>query len=197
MGKTNTLSRSDSGDVTQLLKAIESGDPWAAEELLPLVYEELRRLAARKMAQEAAGHTLHPTDLVHEAYLRLVRGGDAGGWENRGHFYAAAAEAMRRILIEAARRKASRKRGGGRKRVELPRELADRPSLALDELLALDEALERLESEDPQSFRLVMLRYFGGLTVAQTASALGLSSRTVKRHWAFARAWLQREMERP
>ncbi len=196
MGKTNTLSRSDSGDVTQLLAAIESGDPWAAEELLPLVYGELRRLAARKMAREAAWHTLHPTDLVHEAYLRLVRGGEAGGWASRGHFYAAAAEAMRRILIEAARRKASLKRGGGRRKVALPSELADRPSSALDDLLALDEALERLEREDPESFRLVMLRYFGGLTVSQTAEVLGLSTRTVKRHWSFARAWLQRELER-
>ncbi len=197
-------------DITRVLEAIERGESLASEQLLPLVYDELRRLAARKMAEEARDHTLQPTALVHEAYLRLVGdrtlrdGTDPNGsqppdsapkWQSRGHFYAAAAEAMRRILIEAARRKASLKRGHGRLRVEFSDDIAEHESASADSLLALDEALQKLEAEDPESFQIVMLRYFGGLTVAETAAALGVSPRTAKRHWSFARAWLQREID--
>jgi RNA polymerase sigma factor (TIGR02999 family) len=184
-------------DVTLILSRIESGDPLAADQLLPLVYDELRRLAGQKMAQEAVQHTLQPTALVHEAYLRLVGNGSGRSWDNRGHFYAAAAEAMRRILIEAARRKSSLKRGGDRRRTELPDEIAAEVTADSDNLLALDDALRKLETEDPAVYRLVMLRYFGGLTVEEAAASLGISERTAKRNWSFARAWLQREIERP
>ena len=178
-------------DVTQLLGAIERGDPAAAEQLLPLLYDELRRLAAAQMAREKPGQTLDATALVHEAYLRLV--GDQH-FENRRHFFAAAAEAMRRILVENARRKARRKHGGDRQRQELHPDLA--VAAATDEeVLALDAALAKLAELDPIKVRLVELRYFAGLTGDQAAKALGISPSTADRHWVFARAWLRREME--
>jgi RNA polymerase sigma factor (TIGR02999 family) len=182
-------------DVTQILNAIEQGDAHAAEQLLPLVYDELRRLAARKLAQEKPGQTLDATALVHEAYLRLVAspGGQSAEAEprlyrDRSHFFAAAAIAMRRILIEQARRKQTEKRGGGCRRQLLGDLAAPRPD---DELLALDEALDRLAEEDPSKARLVELRYFAGLTSDQAADVLGISPSTADRHWAYARAWLQ------
>lgn len=179
-------------DVTRILSAIQAGDRHASAELLPLVYDELRKLAAARMAAEPAGHTLQPTALVHEAYLRLVGGGDAG-WDSRGHFFAAAAEAMRRIVVEAARRKNRVKHGGGRDRVEV--ELADLPTRRPpDELIALDEALAGLERVDPVKARLVTLRYFAGLTIEQAADSLGISRVTAHRYWTFARAWLHRHM---
>lgn len=180
--------------VTRAVEAVSRGEPMASDRLLTLVYDQLRQLAAKKMAQERAEHTLQPTALVHEAYLRLIGDGPHQGWESRGHFYAAAAEAMRRILIEAARRKASLKRGGGRVSVEFTEVVAPGEPISSDALLALDSALEKLEVEDPDVFKLVMLRYFGGLSVEKTALALDVSPRTVKRHWSFARAWLQREI---
>jgi RNA polymerase sigma factor (TIGR02999 family) len=177
-------------DVTRILSAIEQGDPHAAEQLLPLVYAELRKLAAAKLAQEKPGQTLQPTALVHEAYLRLV--GDQH-FDNRGHFFAAAAEAMRRIVVETARRKKRAKHGGGRERVEV--ELDDLPTrLPPEELLALDEALGRLEQLDPVKARLVNLRYFAGMTIEQAASALNISRVTAHRYWTFARAWLHQQM---
>lgn len=184
-------------DVTQVLHAIERGDRQAASQLLPLVYDELRRLAAQKLAHEPTGQTLAPTALVHEAYLRLVpvRGEGGQQWDSRGHFFAAAAEAMRRILVESARRKQSAKRGG-----DLAREPFDEADIAVPELredlLALDEALTRLATSDPQAAQLVELRYFGGLTLAQTAEMLGISARSADRLWAYARAWLHREIEK-
>jgi RNA polymerase sigma factor (TIGR02999 family) len=184
-------------DVTRILAAIDTGDPAAAAQLLPLVYDELRKLAAARMAQEPAGHTLQPTALVHEAYLRLV-GGEDRGWDSRGHFFAAAAEAMRRIVVETARRKKRLKHGGGRKRVDV--ELADLPTrLPPEDLLALDAALGRLEQTDPVKARLVTLRYFAGMTIEQAAEALGISRVTAHRYWTFARAWLHQQMtaERP
>ncbi|MEW4453719.1 ECF-type sigma factor [Bremerella sp. JC817] len=181
-------------DVTQILGALERGDAHASEQLLPLVYEELRKLASAKMVQEVVDHTLQPTALVHEAYLRLV--GNGGSWENRGHFFAAAAEAMRRILIEEARRRASLKHGGEHTIVELPDDLISADRNDNDSLLALDEALTKLQASDPESYRLVMLRYFSGLTVEEAAQSMGISGRTAKRYWSFARAWLQREIER-
>jgi RNA polymerase sigma factor (TIGR02999 family) len=179
-------------DVTQILNAIEQGDPKAAaEQLLPLVYDELRKLAAARMAAEAPGHTLDATALVHEAYARLVGGEQPQDWDGRGHFFAAAAEAMRRILVEAARRKGRARHGGGRRRVEL----TDIPAAIPDEdLLALDEALTRLAARDPVRADLVKLRYFAGLTVPRAADALGISVATAERHWAFARAWLFAEL---
>jgi RNA polymerase sigma factor (TIGR02999 family) len=177
-------------DVTQLLEAAAAGDPRAAADLLPLVYDELRKLAAARMAGEASGHTLQATALVHEAYLRLVGPADAARWENRGHFFAAAAEAMRRILIEAARRKGRVRHGGGRARVDLDHAAAVSDDGGADDLRALDEALGRLEAGHPEAAAVVKLRYFAGLTAAQAAAALGLSRRTADRHWAFARAWL-------
>jgi RNA polymerase sigma factor (TIGR02999 family) len=180
-------------DVTRLLDAAAAGDPAAAAELLPLVYDELRRLAAARLAAERPGHTLQPTALVHEAYLRLVGGEQPQDWNGRGHFFAAAAEAMRRILVDQARRKLADKHGGGRPRVGLTDDLAapgDRP----DDLVALDEALERLGRHDPDAARLVTLRYFGGLSHQDAAAALGLSRGAADRLWALARAWLFRQL---
>ena len=179
-------------EVTRILSAIEQGDPSAAAELLPLVYDELRKLAAARMAAEPAGQTLQPTALVHEAYLRLV-GGEEQAWDSRGHFFAAAAEAMRRIVVEAARRKSRVRHGGGRERVEV--ELADLPTrLPPDDILALDDALARLERLDPVKARLVTLRYFAGMTIEQAAAALNISRVTAHRYWTFARAWLHQQM---
>ena len=177
-------------EVTRILSAIEQGDPHAAEQLLPLVYDELRKLAAQRLANEKPGQTLQATALVHEAYLRLV--GDQQ-FDNRGHFFAAAAEAMRRIVVETARRKKRDKHGGGRERVDI--ELADLPTrLPPDDLLALDEALGRLEQLDPVKARLVTLRYFSGMTIEQAAAALSISRVTAHRYWTFARAWLHQAM---
>ena len=177
-------------EVTHILSAIERGDPHAASQLLPLVYDELRQLAAAQMAHEKPGQTLDATALVHEAYLRLV---GEQRFDNRRHFFAAAAEAMRRILVEHARRKGRGKRGGGRQRIDLGAvQLAiDMPA---DHLLALDEALTRLGQRDPQTAQLVQLHCFAGLSIARAAQTLGLSSRTAYRDWAFAQAWLYREI---
>ena len=179
--------------VTQILEAIEQGNPRAAEELLPLVYEELRKLAAQKLAQEAPGQTLQATALVHEAYLRLV-GSDADRrWDSRGHFFAAAAEAMRRILVDNARRKRAEVHGGGRQRLDLAEH--DRAALGPDpDLLALDEALTTLAEEDPVAARVVELRYFAGLTGDQAAAVLGISPSSADRQWTYTRAWLRREL---
>ncbi len=184
-------------DITQYLSAIEAGDPHAASKLLPLVYDELRKLASMRLANERPGQTLQATALVHEAYLRLLGpAGETLDWANRGHFFAAAAEAMRRILIDNVRRKDAVKHGGGLDRVELPREIVGEADSVLDhELIALDEALARLAEQDPVKARLVELRYFGGLSGDQAAKALGISPKTADRHWAFARAWLRREMD--
>ena len=180
-------------EVTRILSAIEQGDPHASEQLLPLVYDELRRLAAEKMAQERPGQTLQATALVHEAYLRLVAGEQGQHWNSRGHFFAAAAEAMRRIMIGNARRKHAQKRGGQAKRVDLDAiELADGP--ANDKLLALEDALIRLADKDPVKGELVKLRYFAGLTTAEAAAILDISTATADRYWAYARAWLQNEI---
>jgi RNA polymerase sigma factor (TIGR02999 family) len=179
-------------DVTRLLDAAAAGDPKAAHQLLPLVYAELRELAAVRMAAEPAGHTLQPTALVHEAYLRLVGGGQ--GWDGRGHFFAAAAEAMRRILIESARRKSADKAGRGWERQELiDAELA--VDTTGDDLFAVDEALTRLAAEDPRAARLVELRFFLGMTLEEAAAHLGLQVRTASRDWAYARAWLRRALD--
>jgi RNA polymerase sigma factor (TIGR02999 family) len=179
-------------NVTQILTAIERGDTKAADKLLPLVYEELRRLAAHKMSHEPPGQTLQATALVHEAYIRLV-GSEARNWNSRTHFFAAAAEAMRRILIDNARRKQRLKRGGGQDKVDLDgAELAiEAPS---DDLIALDEALAKLASTDKVKADLVKLRYFAGLTLEQAAGILGLSQTTAKRQWTYARAWLYRQI---
>lgn len=179
-------------NVTQILTAIEQGDAKAADELLPLVYEELRRLAAHKMSHELPGQTLQATALVHEAYIRLV-GSEARNWNSRTHFFAAAAEAMRRILIDNARCKQRLKRGGGQDKVDLDSaELAiEAPS---DDLIALDEALAKLASTDKVKADLVKLRYFAGLTLEQAAEILGLSQTTAKRQWTYARAWLYRQI---
>src|SRR5262245_3171029 len=174
-------------DVTGILSAIEQGDPSAAEQLLPLVYDELRRLAAQRLAQEKPGQTLQATALVHEAYLRLVDVEQAQSWNSRGHFFAAAAEAMRRILVDQARRKRSQRHGGMHGRCELRDD--DRVEIPVDdELLDLDEALAKFASADPQAAELVKLRVFAGMTVEEVAQAQGLSARTVKRNWAYARA---------
>jgi RNA polymerase sigma factor (TIGR02999 family) len=175
-------------EVTQILNAIEQGDPHAAEQLLPLVYDELRKLAAQKLAHEKPGQTLEATALVHEAYLRLVGAAEPRAYRDRRHFFAAAASAMRRILIDQARRKQTEKHGGGRRRQELPDLAAPQPD---HELLVLNDALEQLATEDPVKARLVELRYFAGLTNNQAADALGISPSTAERHWAYARAWLQ------
>ena len=182
-------------DVTTILSAIEQGDPSAAEQLLPLVYDELRKLAAQKLAHEKPGQTLQATALVHEAYVRLVGSGPAReGWSGRNHFFAAAAEAMRRILVENARRKGSQKRGGDRGRPDIDVSELAAPELRED-LLALDEALDRLAVADPEAARLVQLRYFAGLTLAEAAQVLGVSARTADRLWVYARTWLYQALE--
>src|SRR3990172_6246663 len=182
-------------DVTRILSQIERGDPSAVEQLLPLVYDELRKLAAAKLAHEKPGQTLQATALVHEAYLRLVGSplqDSTPRWNSRGHFFAAAGEAMRRILIVNARRRCAEKRGGGRERIKLDPALL--PAADRDErLLALDEALTRLEQQHPDKARLVKLRFFAGLTIAEAAAAMGISDTTADRYWAYARAWIQRE----
>ena len=180
-------------DVTRILVAIEQGDAKAADELLPLVYEELRRLAAQKMSQELPGQTLQATALVHEAYIRLV-GAENQNWSSRGHFFAAAAEAMRRILIENARRKQRYKRGGNHHRLDWDQAdtVAEHPS---NDLLALDEALTKLAKEDVVKANLVKLRYFVGLTIEQAAEVLGISRATAARYWSYVRAWLFHELD--
>ena len=180
-------------DITRIICSIEQGDPEAASQLLPLVYDELRRLAARKMAVEQPGQTFQATDLVHEAYLRLVGGGEPGHWDRRGHFFAAAATAMRRILIERARRKRRQIHGGGRNRLELHGDLVASPEPDR-EVLALDAALAKLSEHDPAKARLVELRYFAGFRGEEAAKILGISGKTADRHWVYARAWLRREM---
>jgi len=182
-------------EATRILSAIEQGDPSAAAQLLPLVYDELRRLAAQQLAQEKPGQTLQPTALVHEAYLRLVAVEQAQHFNSRRHFFAAAAEAMRRILVDNARKKQAQKRGGGRRRVDLD-EVKDVALAAPEALLCLDEALERLSGHDPDAGRLVGLLYFAGLSVEQAGEALGLSRAAAYRHWAFARAWLRCHLAR-
>jgi RNA polymerase sigma factor (TIGR02999 family) len=180
-------------DVTQILSRIEHGDPAAAERLLPLVYDELRKLAAAKLDNEKPGQTLQATALVHEAYLRLVDVDKVQEWNSRGHFFMAAAEAMRRILIESARRKQQVGRGGDQRRIPIDNveAVADTPS---EELLALDESLRRLEEQDPSTAQLVKLRYFAGMTMPQAADALGMSLRTAERNWTYARSWLHRDV---
>jgi RNA polymerase sigma factor (TIGR02999 family) len=180
-------------EVTRILSAIEQGDPSAAGQLLPLVYEELRRLAAQHLAQEKPGQTLQATALVHEAYLRLVGKGEEPHWDGRRHFFAAAAEAMRRILVENARRKQTHKHGGGRQRRDLDGEALVAPEQDVD-VLALDAALNRLAEQDPLKARLVELRYFAGLTGDQAAAALGMSASSADRLWVYTRAWLRREL---
>ena len=180
-------------DVTRILSAIEQGDPNAASQLMPLVYDELRRLAAERLGHEKPGQTLQATALVHEAYLRLVDVEQAQRWNSRGHFFAAAAEAMRRILIENARRKHSQRRGGRHARCELRDD--DRVEIPVgDELIDLDEALTKLASADPKAAELVKLRVFAGMTVEEVAQVQGVSARTVKRNWVYARAWLGRQL---
>ena len=182
-------------EVTRILDAINAGEPHAAGELLPLVYKELRRLAAQKLAHEKPGQTLDATALVHEAYLRLVDVEKAQHWNSRAHFFAAAAEAMRRILVENARRKKRIKHGGDLVRAEI--ELASLPTrISSDELVALDEALEKLKQHDPAKAELVSLRYFGGMTIEQAAEVLDISRVTAHRHWTYARAWLHQQMTR-
>jgi RNA polymerase sigma factor (TIGR02999 family) len=188
-------------DVTRILSAIEQGDPHAAEELLPLVYDELRKLAARRLAQEKPGQTLQATALVHEAYLRLVgaqfdpNAQAQAHWDGRGHFFAAAAEAMRRILVDSARRKGRPKHGGDRRRVDLDEALAisDPPQ----DLTALDQALTRLAHEEPRKAELVKLRFFAGLTIPEAAKILGISTATAERYWSYARVWLYAELHDP
>ena len=179
-------------DVTRILSAIEQGDPSAAEQLLPLVYDELRQLAAQKLAHEQPGQTLQATALVHEAYLRLVGGETPQRWDGRGHFFAAAAEAMRRILVDQARRRQAAKRGGLQKRVEMPESRLAAP-MPDDELLALHEALEQLASIDSAAADLVRLRFFAGLKTTEAAEALGISVRSAHDLWAYARSWLRRK----
>jgi RNA polymerase sigma factor (TIGR02999 family) len=180
-------------DVTRILSAIERGDPLASEQLLPLVYDELRKLAAARLAREMPGQTLDATALVHEAYVRLVDVDEAQRWDSRGHFFAAAAEAMRRILVDHAREKGSAKRGGSLKRVDI-----DAVNVATtatpDQLLAIDDALAKLAREDLSAAKLVELRYFAGLTVDEAGKALGMSTATAYRHWNYARAWLHGEL---
>ena len=182
-------------DVTRILSAIERGDPHASEQLLPLVYDELRKLAAAKLAQEKSGQTLEATALVHEAYLRLVGESEPGDWNGRGHFFAASAEAMRRILVENARRRKSVKAGGPWQRQELI-DAALAVDSTGDDLFAVDEALSRLAEAHPRAARLVHLRFFLGQTIEEAAAHLGLDERTAYRDWAYARAWLRRELDR-
>ena len=180
-------------DVTRILNAIEDGDPHAAEQLLPLVYDALRKLAAEKMHQENPGQTLQATALVHEPYMRLVGEGEKQQWDGRGHFFPAAAEAMRRILVENARRKSGVKHGGQLERLDI--EIADLPtSKAPDELIALNEALEKLELQAPVKARLVTLRYFGGMTIEQASEVLGISRITAHRYWTYAKAFLHQQI---
>lgn len=182
-------------DVTHILSQIEGGDPSAADQLLPLVYNELRKLAAQRLAHEKPGQTLDATGLVHEAYLRIVDVDKVDHWNSRGHFFAAAAEAMRRIMIDQARKKQSQKHGGGRQRLPIDKVDigGDEPSF---DLIALNEALDRFERTDDVAAQLVKLRYFAGLTIPQTAEALGISSTTADRYWAYARAWLHAELKK-
>jgi RNA polymerase sigma factor (TIGR02999 family) len=184
-------------DVTRILSAIEQGDPLAAGRLLPLVYDELRKLAAQKLSHEKPGHTLQATALVHEAYLRLVAGGEGDRWESRAHFLAASAEAMRRILVDNARRKGAAKHGGGRGRLDAAEIsiAAPAPDVDFEDLLDLDAALTRLAAEDAGKAQLVQLRYFAGLSLDDAARVMGISPATANRRWAFARAWLLRAME--
>jgi RNA polymerase sigma factor (TIGR02999 family) len=182
-------------DVTRILSAIEQGDPHAAGRLLPLIYDELRKLAAQRLANEKPGQTLQATALVHEAYLRLVDVDQAQQWNSRGHFFAAAAEAMRRILVDQARRKQAEKHGGARLRVDLPDDVAA-PDAQSDDLVALDEALSRLENHDPDAAQLVKLRYFAGLSHRDAAEALGISRGAADRLWALGRAWLFRQLSK-
>src|SRR5262245_10024624 len=183
-------------DVTRILSAIEAGDPRAAEQLLPLVYDELRQLAAARMAEERVDHTLQPTALVHEAYLRLVEGAPNAGWDSRGHFFAAAAEAMRRILVDAARTRGARKRGGAWKRIDL-NHVDPVGQAAPDDLLELDDTLDKLARQDPRAAQLLKLRFFAGLSIEQAGESLGLSRTTAYERWAFARAWLYNELKNP
>ncbi|MGO8747281.1 MAG: ECF-type sigma factor [Thermoguttaceae bacterium] len=180
-------------EVTRILNRIDAGDPHAAAQLLPLVYDELRLLAAQRLAQEKPGQTLEATALVHEAYLRLVGDGPGQHWNHRGHFFAAAAEAMRRILVDSARRKQAIRHGGGRRRVAL--EDHHRITESPDGLLALDDALSRFAGEEPAKAELVKLRFYAGLSTPEAASALGISLATAERWWAFARAWLFSELQ--
>jgi len=180
-------------EVPRILTAVEQGDPSAAEQLFPLVYDELRKLAAARLANEKPGQTLQATALVHEAYVRLVGADQEKSWDNRGHFFAAAAEAMRRILIESARRRSRGKRGGGRQKVDLD-PVALGVDMPVDHLLALDEALDRLAQRDAQTAELAKLHCFAGLSIEQAAAALGISGRTAYRDWSFAQAWLYREI---
>ncbi len=181
-------------DVTRILNAIEGGDAKASDELLPLVYEELRILAAQKLSHEKPGQTLQATALVHDTYLRLL-GDEPQSWDNRGHFFAAAAEAMRRILVDNARRKKCLKFGGNRHRIDLHEAvLISSDTSQADELIGLDEALDKLAEEDKTKAEVVMLRFFAGLTIGQTAEILGISVATAKRYWTYARAWLIREI---
>jgi RNA polymerase sigma factor (TIGR02999 family) len=182
-------------EVTRILDQIQQGDPHAAEQLLPLVYDELSKLAAQRLAQERPGQTLEPAALVHEAYLRLVGTQRVQHWDSRGHFFAAAAEAMRRILVEQSRRKARVRHGGGRRRVDLFETTTAAPADD-EQLLLLDEALTQLAAVRPQAAQLVKLRFFSGLTEDEAAPIVGISPRSARRLWAFARAWLRREMER-
>jgi RNA polymerase sigma factor (TIGR02999 family) len=179
--------------VTRILSAIEQGDPHAAGKLLPLVYDELRKLASQKLAQEKPGQTLEATGLVHEAYLRLVGSGEEPHWNSRGHFFAAAAEAMRRILVENARRKKRIKQGGQWHRLDI--ELTSLPTrMSSEDLLALDQSLQKLKDQDPVKAQLVTLRYFGGMTIEQAAEVLNISRVTAHRYWTFARAWLYQQV---
>ncbi len=182
-------------DVTQILGQIETGDPTAAEQLLPLVYDELRRLAARRMAPEKPGQTLQTTALVHDAYIRLVDDEKARHWNSRGHFFGAAAEAMRRILVEQARRKSSLKAGGGRRRVRLTDVEPEVEGPNVD-VLALNEALEKLEKREPRKAELVKLRYFAGMTNQQAAKTLGISASAADNDWTYAKSWLRVEMSK-
>jgi len=182
-------------EVTRILAAVGQGDPNAASKLLPLVYDELRKLAAQRMAAERSDHTLQPTALVHEAYLRLVDVDQAQDWDGRGHFFAAAAEAMRRILIDKARRKRRPKHGGDLKRVDLDQAAAVTTAPTTDDLLALDEALTKFATQEPVKAELVKLRFFAGLTIPQAAQVLGISEATAERYWTYARVWLYSELE--